>query len=66
MVGERHVAQEVPVVVHVERRPAAVSRLHVEQPVDRAARGRRRWPLDRIAWRAAGASSTMAVSSMSG
>ena len=36
VVGEGHVAQELPVVVHVEGRPAAVARLHGEQPVDGA------------------------------
>ena len=36
VIGKRNFAQELPVVVDVERRPAAVFPLHRQQPVDRA------------------------------
>ena len=36
MIRERHLAEEFPVVVGVERRPAAVARLHGQQPVQAA------------------------------
>jgi hypothetical protein len=36
VVGEGNLAQELPVVVGVESRPAAIARLHGEQPVERA------------------------------
>ena len=36
VIRERHVAQETPVIVRVESRPAAVARLHIQQPIERA------------------------------
>ncbi len=35
VIGERNVAQELPIIVDVEGRPAAVLRLHGEKPVER-------------------------------
>ena len=66
VVGERHLAQKIPVVVGVEGRPAAVARLHGQQPVPARAAGRpsragRRMPAPRSS-----ASIAMAVSSISG
>ena len=36
MIGERNVAEELPVVVAVERAPTTVTILHAQQPLDAA------------------------------
>ena len=66
MVRERNVREDLPVVIDVERRPAAILRLHGEQPVERALAA---WPIARCgfdAFMCGNASSTIAVSSISG
>ena len=66
VIRERNVAQEFPVVIGVESRPAAVARLHGEQPVERALRSACCAARIRRRATALSASITMAVSSISG